>query len=77
MLKSFIKQTLPASIKCFVIPVRTAVYSADTINPIVQKEAINSIAPDDPRHFMQVKPPLASQSNSMFYNERLEYVLIQ
>ncbi len=74
MLKNFVKQTIPAGIKYLVVPVRTSVYSADTIHPIVKKETLNSIGPDDERHFMKVRPPLASQSNSMFYNDRLEYV---
>ena len=74
MLKSFVKKTLPASFRLLFVPVRTDVYAATMIQPITNKESLNSITPDDERHFMQVRPPKTTQCNSLLYNERLEYV---
>lgn len=58
--------------KLLFVPARTAVYNQPMIDAIVVKEELNSIPADDERHFIKVKPPLTTQSNSMFYNSRLE-----
>lgn len=58
--------------KQFFVPIRTNVFDAAAIQPIIDKSLINSITPDDERHFLKVRPPLTSQSNSLLYNERLD-----
>lgn len=71
MLKNFLTKTLPSSNYLFV-PVRTNVFKKGMIDPIVVKEELDSISPEDSRHYIKVKPPNTTQSNSILYNQRLE-----
>ena len=71
MLRNFLTKVLPSSNSLFV-PVRTNVFKAGMIEPIVVKEELDSISSEDDRHYVKVKPPNTTQSNSILYNQRLE-----
>lgn len=44
----------------------------DMIKPIVNKSELDSIQPDDPRHFQKVDIPDGYESNALSYNPRLQ-----
>jgi hypothetical protein len=75
MLRNIFGKAVSLNNKLLFVPARTAVFNQKVqpmIEPIIGKDELNSVPADDDRHFIKVKPPLTTQSNSMFYNSRLE-----
>lgn len=45
---------------------------AETITPIINKSELDSVQPDDPRHFQKVTFTDGFESNAISYNPRLK-----
>ena len=54
--------------------IQKAFKTTDLIKPIVNKFELNSIQPDDPRHFKLVDKLDGYESNAMSYHPRLQFV---
>jgi hypothetical protein len=50
----------------------TAKAKTEYIPPIINKQELDSVQPDDPRHFKQVTPASTHESNSINYEPRLQ-----
>ena len=55
---------------------RSKVYPDTYLEPILDKNELDNLKADDSRHFQQVKPPNGTDSNSLFYNPRLQYLIL-
>lgn len=67
----FSRNLLKTDTSLLLTQIRTRIFSAEYVPPIVNKLELESVSPDDPRHYQKILPPNGSESPSLLHNPRL------
>jgi hypothetical protein len=62
---------LKANTTLLLTQIRTKIFSAEYVPPIVNKLELDSVSPDDQIHYQKILPPDGTESPSLLYNPRL------